>query len=43
MVTEPVVGDATVRRSSTRIGGAFGNQAADVVLGASMLAGLAPA
>jgi len=43
MVTESAAGDATVRLSSTRMGDAVGNEAADVVVGACRLAGLAPA
>jgi hypothetical protein len=41
MVTESA-GDATVRLSSTRMGDAAGNEAADVVVGASGLAGPCP-
>jgi DNA-binding MarR family transcriptional regulator len=40
MVTEPAVGDAAARLSSTD-GARLGNEATDVVLGASRLAGLA--
>jgi hypothetical protein len=43
MVTESAAGDATARLSSMRMGDAVGNGAADVVVGASGLAGLAPA